>query len=62
MNYEKLVVALIDTAIYTAASSPSNLTLLLPSSSAFLGQYNQSHIYSKEKSEIFHNNIGNIIN
>jgi hypothetical protein len=57
-NYENLVGALANDAIVTVASISSfNSISPLPwPSSTFLDPYNQSDTYTREQSEIFHNN------
>ena len=61
-NYENLVEALTNDSISSvAASSSSNPTLSLPSSSSIfdLDTHNQSDAYKSEEPESFHNNKGN---
>jgi hypothetical protein len=59
-NYENLVEVLTNNAIDTVADSSSNSILSLPSSSSFLGSYNQNNIFRIEKTETFHNSKGDI--
>jgi F0F1-type ATP synthase gamma subunit len=58
-NYENLVEALTNNAVSSAASS-SDAKLSLPSSSIFLGSYNQSDAYRIEDLEIYHNSKDDI--